>query len=383
MKIYEYSYINNNKKIEKDFILLKEEERKIFQLTQKEKLIKIEKLNLNKKFSKKDEMNFFYNISNLLRAGLALKKIIEFQKENEKEKSKKGLYGRIEWKLEQGDNIFEILRELNIIKNSEMILAYAVENTGDLQKGFEEMYRLRGRKERLKKDIVSALAYPIFIIVISTIIIIFLMFFIVPNFIEMYDTSQEELPLLTKFIVGSSIFLRKYFYIFFINFLCFIFFLIFLERKFYIFSKIKLVKHFLIKKYFLLIIENLSWLLEAGISIDKGVEVILKGIENREIKKSLKKILEIKKEGELAKIFLELNLVTSVEAGILKIGEETGEVSRMLKKISELRREKEMRDRKIFMALLEPITILFIGIVVGVFVIGLYLPILNLTSTLF
>lgn len=383
MKIYEYSYINNNKKIEKDFILLKEEERKIFQLTQKEKLIKIEKLNLNKKFSKKDEMNFFYNISNLLRAGLALKKIIEFQKENEKEKNKKGLYGRIEWKLEQGDNIFEILRELNIIKNSEMILAYAVENTGDLQKGFEEMYRLRDRKERLKKDIVSALAYPIFIIVISTIIIIFLMFFIVPNFIEMYDTSQEELPLLTKFIVGSSIFLRKYFYIFFINFLCFIFFLIFLERKFYIFSKIKLVKHFLIKKYFLLIIENLSWLLEAGISIDKGVEVILKGIENREIKKSLKKILEIKKEGELAKIFLELNLVTSVEAGILKIGEETGEVSRMLKKISELRREKEMRDRKIFMALLEPITILFIGIVVGVFVIGLYLPILNLTSTLF
>ncbi len=133
-------------------------------------------------------------------------------------------------------------------------------------------------------------------------------------------------------------------------------------------------------KHIINILDNLSTLLESGISIDKGIDIVLENMDNKYLKNRLYILRNIKKGESLSSSFNKLNILFPEEIDMIKVGEESGTVDIMLKEISSSREEEFQKKIKVLLKLIEPILLLFIGILVSLFVVGLYLPLLNMDS---
>lgn len=324
-----------------------------------------------KKLSKKDIKNFYLNIGILIKAGISLKKSMEFQRDIIKKEDEKIYYKIILKSLENGENLLDILERYKILNRKERFILYALESSGNLGEGFLKVSKLQEENEKIRKEFITLLSYPLFIFVISTIIIIFIMIFIIPNFINLYEGREENLPLITKIIFFIYKNLK---YLIFILIGIFLIVYIYLKKRKRMFSFIKKVK---LEKEIIVFLENLGILLESGLSIDKGLNILIDEMEE-DIKKEFYKLKIIEKGENFSKGIENLNLISNLELGMIKVGEETGNLSRILKEISIRKKEKIEKNIKIVLKLIEPIILLLIGVLICFFVIGLYMPILNM-----
>lgn len=380
MKLYRCLILNKEKKQIEDIYLERNKKILLNKLFKEEKkLIKILEIQFERKIKEKDLEKIYFKIGRLLNAGVSLKKSIEFQKSSCKNLSLKFRIFNLYKKLEKGEDIYEILRSENLIKEREMLIIYVSENAGKIGDGFLKIAYLKQKKEKLKNELKIALSYPTFILFISTIIILLIFYFIVPNFQILYEIEINKLPFLTRIILNIQHILNKFPYTIIII-ICVVFFSIkFFHLKKQL-QKVSFIKKYLLEKYIINILENLSLLLESGISIDKGIDIILENLDSGYLKNRMFILKNIKKGELLSECFKKLNILSLEEIDMIKVGEESGTVEMVLKEISLVRDEELNKKIKIVLKLSEPILLLFVGILISAFVIGLYLPILNMSD---
>ena len=382
MKLYRCLILNKEKEQIEDIYL--ERNRKILLnklFKEEKKLIKILEIQFERRIKEKELEKIYFKIGRLLNAGLSLKKSIEFQKNSCKNLSLKFRIFNLYKKLDKGEDIYEILRSENLIKEREMLIIYVSENAGKIGDGFLKVAYLKQKKEKLKNELKIALSYPTFILFISTIIILLIFYFIVPNFQILYEIEINKLPFLTRIILNIQHILNKFPYTIIII-ICVVFFSIkFFHLKKQL-QKVPFIKKYLLEKYIINILENLSLLLESGISIDKGIDIILENLDSGYLKNRMFILKNIKKGELLSECFKKLNILSLEEIDMIKVGEESGTVEIVLKEISLVREEELNKKLKIVLKLSEPILLLLVGILISVFVIGLYLPILNMSDIL-
>lgn len=380
MKLYRCLILNKEKEQIEDIYL--ERNRKILLnklFKEEKKLIKILEIQFERKIKEKDLEKIYFKIGRLINAGVSLKKSIEFQKNSCKNLSLKFRIFNLYKKLEKGEDIYEILRSENLIKEREMLIIYVSENAGKIGDGFLKVAYLKQKKEKLKNELKIALSYPTFILFISTIIILLIFYFIVPNFQILYEIEINKLPFLTRIILNIQNILNKFPYTIIII-ICVVFFSIkFFHLKKQL-QKVSFIKKYLLEKYIINILENLSLLLESGISVDKGIDIILENLDSGYLKNRMFILKNIKKGELLSECFKKLNILSLEEIDMIKVGEESGTVEIALKEISLVRDEELNKKIKIVLKLSEPILLLFVGILISAFVIGLYLPILNMSN---
>lgn len=380
MKLYRCLILNKEKEQIEDIYLERNKKMLLNKLFKEEKkLIKILEIQFERKIKEKDLEKIYFKIGKLLNAGVSLKKSIEFQKSSCKNLSLKFRIFNLYKKLEKGEDIYEILRSENLIKEREMLIIYVSENSGKIGDGFLKVAYLKQKKEKLKNELKIALSYPTFILFISTIIILLIFYFIVPNFQILYEIEINKLPFLTRIILNIQHILNKFPYTIIII-ICVVFFSIkFFHLKKQL-QKVPFIKKYLLEKYIINILENLSLLLESGISIDKGIDIILENLDSGYLKNRMFILKNIKKGELLSECFKKLNILSLEEIDMIKVGEESGTVEMILKEISFVRDEDLNKKIKIVLKLSEPILLLFVGILISAFVIGLYLPILNMSD---
>lgn len=382
MKLYRCLVCSNNISSFED-IYIGKNRKQILQKIKKDnrKLLKILETRVQFKIKEKELKNFFQKIGRLLNAGISLKKAIEFQKQSYKKLNIRFKINNIYIKLQKGEDIYDILKTEEMLKEREQLILYVAENAGKLGDGFLQIAYLKEQKEKLNNELKIALAYPLFILCISTIILLLIFCFIVPNFEQIYSLNKDKLPIITKIIlsVKNFIFQYQYIIIFFIVIFVLSFRFEFTKNKIF---KIGIIKKFILEKNIINIFENLSMLLKDGISIDKAIEIILENIDNRGLKNKIIILKNIKKGETLSSCFNRLNLLTFEEINLIAIGEETGTIEIILKEMALLRTEKLNKKMQLVLKLVEPTLLLIIGIVISFFVIGLYLPILNMSDVL-
>jgi len=380
MKLYRCLILNKEKEQIEDIYLERNKKILLNKLFKEEKkLIKILEIQFERKIKEKDLEKIYFKIGRLLNAGVSLKKAIEFQKSSCKNLSLKFRIFNLYKKLEKGEDIYEILRSENLIKEREMLIIYVSENAGKIGDGFLKVAYLKQKKEKLKNELKIALSYPTFILFISTIIILLIFYFIVPNFQILYEIEINKLPFLTRIILNIQHILNKFPYTIIII-ICVVFFSIkFFHLKKQL-QKLSFIKKYLLEKYIINILENLSLLLESGISIDKGIDIILENLDSGYLKNRMFILKNIKKGELLSECFKKLNILSLEEIDMIKVGEESGTIEMVLKEISLVRDEELNKKIKIVLKLSEPLLLLFVGILISAFVIGLYLPILNMSD---
>ncbi len=239
-----------------------------------------------------------------------------------------------------------------------------------------------------KRKVISALIYPAILTAAGIGALLFLSIKIIPTFAEIFKGFNITLPFLTQLLVGVSIFLRKFMFLL----ILLIAGIVFAFKK-YIKTKPgrKSFENFKFKlpvfgEFFLALnIERfsseMSTLLESGVPILYSLEIAERSVDNLIMADIIRKIKEDVREGKPLRESLERSsFFEPMVIQMISIGEEIGELPQMFRRINSFYQEYCDTFLARFVTMFEPFVLIFIGSIIGVMVIGMFLPIFELSK---
>ena len=339
--------------------------------------------------NKKEKILFFTNeLAIMLKSGLTFTTAIEIILKEEKDKNFKEALKKIHKNLIAGRSIFESFKNFEkIFGNTYLYMLKIGEVSGSITESLEDISKSLEFDLANQKKLGGILVYPIVVISLTFIIVSFLLTFILPSFISIFEENQVELPLITKILLFIS---RNFHYILF--FIIALILIIFVINRYYInnnkYKRIKRDKWLLniklfgeLKKLSLSsdLYHSFSILLSVGIGIIESVDILYMNNNNYYIKENL---LEVKKSllagNNIATALKKLNLYNERFSILIITGEESGYLSENLLQISKILKQDFEYKLKKLMSLLEPLVVVFLGLIVAFVVVAIYLPILSI-----
>jgi len=240
----------------------------------------------------------------------------------------------------------------------------------------------------LKRKFIQALSYPALVISVATLAVTFLLAFIVPTFAEMFKNFRVELPYSTRFVLSLGDGLTTY-GSYMLVVLAVVITLSWramhsaagLQRIESCALRLPLVGDIILKNYVARFCRTLGTLLQAQVSLVEALEVAQRIISNAEMRREIQLILRQVKQGRaVADPVVESKLFPPMVSQMIAVGEETSELDAMLLKVAD-HFEKEIDSRvETLSSVMEPILILFLGVLVAGVLISMYLPIFDLVN---
>jgi len=244
----------------------------------------------------------------------------------------------------------------------------------------------------LKKKVKSAMTYPAVILVMAILIVLFLVIFIMPTFVELFNGMQMKLPVPTKILIGFTNAARNPYIFVPVLVLSFVGFIVFnrytstpMGRRQYDAFKLKLpVFGMLIRKVAISrFCRTLGTLLQSGVPIMQALEIVGKASGNEVIAETVNKVRESVREGESIAVPLQLSgLFPPLVTQMVAVGEETGNLDGMLSKISDFYDTEVEYMLASLTSLLEPLLILIMGFIVGFIVVSVFLPLYQIIGNI-
>jgi len=248
------------------------------------------------------------------------------------------------------------------------------------------LYYLSDHLEReadIESQLKSAMIYPIFVLCVLFVVLLIVMVGVMPKLVDLLKETTSTPPLFTTLVINFYNFLRGYGWILLIAFLFLIgFFIYYLRTKEgkKKFDKISLEIPFLgtiLQKIFLIrFSENVSTLVSAGLSINKALKITRDTVNNNIYKNIISEVEKDVSEGEkISSVLIKYpEHVPVFVVQMIKVGEETGKLDKTLMEIVNFYQKEVKRAVDTFTALLEPILIVFLGIVVALLAVSVLSP---------
>ena len=328
---------------------------------------------------------FFRTLGIMLNAGIPiLDAINSLSKEAESEKLK-AFYLEIASGLKEGLTLTESIKKAGIKDLTLINLIHSGEKSGYLSSNLLIAAEILEKREKLKNKVVQALAYPTILISIAFSVVVFMLVTVVPKIVNIYKSTGAQLPTVTKLTIAvSNIFINHYTFLLFLSLLVTTLTYLFAKKNPVTIDKWKL-KLGILGKILLLselqrFFSTLSILLKSGAPLLESVNISLQAVKNSYIKNKLQKLPELLSSGHsLSYSLSESSVIPGFIIQLLKAGEESGELPQMLGKIESILSEEVERKTQYLTSLLEPVTMLLAGFVVGFIIYSLLLPIVSIS----
>jgi type IV pilus assembly protein PilC len=245
------------------------------------------------------------------------------------------------------------------------------------------------RETAIKRRVKGAMMYPTMVLIFATLVLIGMLLFLVPVFTGIFSDLGGGLPTLTQYVVNCSDFLKARWYILFPGFGASIFgfkkwkktesgrkkwdaFLLKVPMK---------IGDVVIKVTMARFSRTLSTLIAAGVDIIKALEITGQTAGNAVIEEALRVVRERVHEGvPIAQPLVENPVFPPMVAQMVKVGEETGELDKMLAKIADFYEEEVDASIQALTSIIEPIMMIGVGLMVGVIIISMYLPMFKMLT---
>ncbi len=266
----------------------------------------------------------------------------------------------------------------------------AGEESGKLSEVLNDLSLYLEKKVKLKGQLRSASMYPVFVGGFFLVILIGLVFFLIPQFRDMFDSLGAELPVPTQIVMNISDFLVHnipYFIIALVaSIIGFIAFYKTSTGRFMIDSiklKIPLFGNITLRIILARFFQTLATLLKSGVDVVAALDVAAKVSYNARIEKKVEMMKEGIIEGEsLSRELAKSGLFPRLTVSMTAVGEKSGSIDKMLVKISDYYTEEVDAEVEGFSSMIEPVLIISLGLIVGVFVITMYLPIFQMAGAM-
>ena len=344
-----------------------------------------------KKISPRDISVFTRQLANLLHSGFTLAAAISTLRQQEQNPRFKKIFEDLYNSIQKGSTFFEALNKYPAIFSSFYVNMVKVgELTGKIDETLERLADFKEKEDELSSQIKSALAYPLFILVIGIITVFIMVAFFIPRLANIISGLGQTLPLPTQIVIKVSNLMSNFWWLFVLAALA-----IFISARAYY----KIEKNRLIIDGFVLrlpLIKNLiqkveiarfsyalGVLLKNGFPMLGALGVVNLSMNNRVFREKVSSFQEkIRKGHSLSKCLQEERIFPPILINMVAIGEESGELTEMLIRITSTFETEVNRTAKTLTSLLEPTLILFIGGVVAFLVFSMLLPVFQLSLSM-
>lgn len=335
-----------------------------------------------------DLVLFCRQLATLLGAGVTILKCLDIISKQVSSRKLFIVLGQLQKNMEGGLSLHEAMGKHSVFPELWVNLVESGEASGNLAIVLNRLASFLERNAEFKKKIISALVYPIILLVAGTGALLFLTLKIIPTFADLFKGFKLKLPFLTQILVNFSDFLSKYFIVI----------IIVLVVVGYLF--IKFIKTKGGRRQYELFLFNLpifgeffralaverfssgmSTLIESGVPILYSLEITEHSVGNSLMAEAIHTIKDEVRNGKtLSDPMEKCGFFEPMVVQMVGIGEEIGELSQMFKKINSFYQDYVETFLVRFTAMFEPIMLIFMGGVIGLMVVGMFLPIFQLTK---
>lgn len=264
------------------------------------------------------------------------------------------------------------------------------EHTGLLAKALNDAKRFLSKQYALKRKIEQIMVYPLFLLMVLLIVVSLIIGIVIPAFADIFQRLDIPLPWLTQMILNLGLNFRVYLWKISIFIIVCIVGFSFFGRKdnirlslFKCSLNLPIIGRFICKLHLLKFLYQLVFLLNSGISIGDSLEIILQGENNILVQDSLKQVYKLINQGcSLASAFAKVPLNIDILQEFMIIGEQTGMLAKILTYLIIFWEEEIDNVIKLFTQLLEPILMMVVGSIIGIFVLAIILPLLDLVANI-
>ncbi|MEA3513312.1 MAG: type II secretion system F family protein [Campylobacterota bacterium] len=354
-----------------------------------------EKLSFTRKIKIKPQVlsTISRDLSIYLKSGISLVNAVKLINERYKDDKKLNpFFTSITVFLDEGKNFFTALQMQKVIELPEFYLQSIKisEDGGLLQSVLVELADYLKEQDKLAKQISSAMAYPIFIIIVSFLMVGFMLSFIVPKITAIFKNNDQALPPATQFVISAGDFVNDYYMVIIVGFVSIVFLFGFFMKRF---EKFKYtIDGFVLKVPFIGTLVEIgelsrfaymnSILIRSGVPVVQAFKLGSNIVKNSVIKKLFSEASMKVVEGEKLSKILDNSNIYKIDIAFIQavaIGEETSQLSQILENLAELYSTQNKDKIGVFLTLLEPMFMLIVGGLIGFIVVAMLLPIFSMS----
>ena len=328
-------------------------------------------------------------ISTMLNAGVAVLKAFTIIIDQIERPYLRQIILEIADSIEGGENLSDSFARYPRVFNQLFLNVIRIgEESGNLDNSFDYLAALYENEKEIKERIKAATRYPKLVITAIFGAVFFLMSFVVPKFVQIFTSSKVPLPLPTRILIlVSDLFSQNWLLILFALSIMVITYRMALNYEEFVYNRDKLALRIPIfgslstKIYMARFCRVFSVLTKSGIDIIKTIHLSATALENLVLFRMMKKVSEKVKEGvNLHEAMGHYVVFPRMVVQMVAVGEESGQIDVMMGKVADYYDLETSYMIKNLSTLIEPILLLFLGIMVGFIALSIFLPMWNLMT---
>jgi type IV pilus assembly protein PilC len=343
-----------------------------------------------KKIKPKSLQIFSRQFATMIDAGLSVVSALVILEEQTEDKYLAAIVSELRADVEGGLLLSQAMsRHPKIFSRLYIAMVEAGEAAGILDQVLDRVAYQIEKETQIKRRVKGAMIYPTMVLIFATLVLIGMLMFLVPIFVDIFASLNGELPTLTQYVVNASNFLRNE-WMFFFPACGAVFFgirkLKRTEQGRRTWDRVKLripmkIGGVVRKVTMARFSRTLSTLVAAGVDIIKAFEITAQTAGNWVVEEALGDVRNKVQEGmPIAQPLVENPIFPPMVGHMVKIGEETGELEKMLSKIADFYEDEVDSSIQSLTSIIEPLMMIAVGLVVGVIIIAMYLPMFKMLT---
>lgn len=341
-------------------------------------------------FNSKKKEGFYSELAILLKAGLQLREALELLSGNQKKEKLQLFYGNMVKELDSGSSFSEVLKGRREFTEYEYYSVEIGEESGNLGTILQELATFFAQKNEQRRNLISALTYPLIILCTAILVVVFMLRMVVPMFEDIFRQNNVELPTITQYIIGISNLIEQYG----LAVLLAVFVLILLRkplmrkesvrrRRDYLLLRAPYFGNFLRLVYMSQFTQAVALLTTSKVPMLNSVQMAKKMMRFYPLQDALDTMEKRILKGTSLHESLKGNKVFDHKmVSLVKVAEETNQTEYIFKKLNQQYVMEVQRKSKMLSTIMEPLIIVVIGVFVGVILVSMYLPMFKLSSVL-
>jgi type II secretory pathway component PulF len=338
-----------------------------------------------------DLIVFIRQLGTLLRSGIPLMKAMQIVIEQTDEPRLKKILTTVKNDLAEGSSLAKAMGAYPHVFSSFITnLVDVGESRGQLDEAFERILSFEEKNREIRNKVVTALTYPILLLVSGTTVLIALIVFVLPKFVQIFQQSNIVLPLPTRLLVALSDFIQNYYLVLILAMFSGIIGLVFFLRtpegkRFKDLFKYKMpvfgpvIHHAALSRF----ARTLGMLHKSGVPLIRALELSRDALNNIIMADALNKVISNVRDGKgVAEPLGASGIFPQIMVHMIGVGEESGMLDDMALKAADFYDQETEYKIKRQMALLEPLALIFIAFIVTFIAASILLPMFKMAGSL-
>lgn len=342
-----------------------------------------------RKFTFENLLYFTRELADLMEAGVTLERALAIVSDSAEQNDVKEILATLKEDIKGGKKLSDALAAHPAIFDSMYINMVRVgEIGGVLPAVLKRLDDFLERSRQIRKFIISSSIYPSILFTVGVVSVLILITFVVPKFGEIFSDLNQPMPFMTQLIVDASSVIIKWWWLAF--FLTALF-----SGGFYSYIKSDsgklwwhrvvlripfaggMIRTIQISRF----ARTLGTLIESGVPILKGISLAGDVVTNSVLQDAVKELYRGVRQGKnLSRLMKQTGIFPSIMVHLVAVGEETGGMGTMLLKIADDLDEKIQSDTKIYLSMVEPVTIVIMGLLIGGIILSMLMAVFGIND---